>query len=109
MPSSLASAAICSVLRVILRVVSVMAVSRCLAILYLSMILLVLVDDLADLEPDLVRANQAAFGDRGQGLGERGLGGGEQFLAFAGPFFGEVGVAAGAEAFPGVVGVADLG
>src|SRR6266498_875620 len=84
MPSSLASAAICSVLRVILRVVSVMAVSRCLAILYLSMIL-------PTLSPILSAPTRRPSATAAR------------VLASA------VWVAAGDEAFPGVVGVADLG
>jgi len=41
--------------------------------------------------------------------GEEVLGGGEQLAAFAGPFVGQERVAAGDEAFAGVVGVGDLG
>jgi len=38
-----------------------------------------------------------------------GLGGGEEFLSFPGSEVGQGGVAAGDEAFAGVVGVIDLG
>ena len=70
---------------------------------------LVGVDDLADSEADLVRAGQPAGGDRGVDGGQQGLGGGEQLVALAGPRGGEERVAAGDQAFAGVVGVADLG
>ena len=70
---------------------------------------LVFVDHRADPEPDLVRAGQPAGGDRGEDGGQEVFGGGEQFAAFAGPFGGQERVAAGDQAFAGVVGVADLG
>ena len=69
---------------------------------------LVLVDDLADLEPDPVRTGQPAGGDGGD-RGPGCLRWREQLAAFAGPLGGQERVAAGDEAFPGVVGVADLG
>ena len=60
-------------------------------------------------EADLVRAGQPAGGDRGEDGGQQGLGGGEQLVALAGPRGGQERVAAGDQAFAGVVGVGDLG
>ena len=102
MPSRAASASIWAGLRVMVRVVSVMV--RCEVLGHL-----VLVDDLADPEPDLVRAGQSAGGDRGGDRGAGGLGGGQQLGAFAGALGGQGRVAAGDQPFAGVVGVGDLG
>src|SRR5665811_1768609 len=62
---------------------------------------LVRVPDLADLEPDLVRADQPAGGHCGDHGSQDGFGGGEQLAAFAGTFDGEERVAARDQAFPG--------
>ena len=70
---------------------------------------LVFVDEFADARADRGGAGQAAFGHGGDGRGECGLGGVEEVGAFAGPFGGQGGVAAGDESLAGVVGVADLG
>jgi hypothetical protein len=48
-------------------------------------------------------------GDGGGDRGEQGLGGGEQLAAFAGPFGGQGGVAAGDQPLVRVVRVGDLG
>jgi hypothetical protein len=70
---------------------------------------LVRVDDLADLDPDLVRAVEPAGRDGVDEGGTHLLGGVEQRGAFAGPFAGQGGVAAGDESLAGVVEVGDLG
>ena len=71
----------------------------------------VAVDHLADPQCDLVLAAQrAARSDGGSGDGgELFFGGGQQVLAFAGPLFGQGGVAAAHQPFAGIVRGGDLG
>src|ERR1035437_8710602 len=66
---------------------------------------LVPADDFADPDPDLAGPVQApGTGGGGGDLCQLGVGGVQQGQAFAGPLRGQGGVAAGDQAFPGVVG-----
>ena len=104
MPSSAASAEICSSLREKLKLSSVMARLEVLGHL-------VAVYDPAHPQGDLVLAPQGLVLalDGGADLAQVGLGGGQQLGALAGPLGGQGGVAAGDQAFAGVVGVGYLG
>ena len=66
-------------------------------------------DHLADLDPDLAGALQAAGADAGDEGGEQFLGGGQQVLALAGPVGGQHRVAAGDQPLAGEVRRGDLG
>ena len=70
---------------------------------------LVPADDLPDPDPDLAGTGQAPGNHGGGDLGQLGVGGLQQCQAFAGPLGSQGRVAARDQAFPGVVGVADLG
>src|ERR1019366_9468142 len=70
---------------------------------------LVPADDLTNPDPDLGGTGQAAGNDGGDDLGQLGVGGLQQGQASAGPLGGQGGVTARDQAFPRVVGVADLG
>src|ERR1019366_3908253 len=70
---------------------------------------LVPADDLAYPDPDLAGTAQASGIGCGDDLGQFRVGGFQQCQAFAGPLGGQGGVAAGDQAFPGVVRVGDLG
>jgi hypothetical protein len=70
---------------------------------------LVPADDLPDPDPDLSGADQSPSNHSGGDLGQLRVGGVQQGQAFAGPLLCQGGVAAGDQAFPGVVGVGDLG
>ena len=70
---------------------------------------LVPADDFADPDPDLAGAVQAPGSRGGDDLGQLGVGGFQQCQAFPCPLGGKGGVAAGDQAFGGVVRVGDLG
>ena len=70
---------------------------------------LVLADDLADPDPDRAGIEESSGVHGGGDLGQVGVGGLKQRGAFAGAFVGQGRVAAGHQAFVGVVRVADLG
>jgi hypothetical protein len=70
---------------------------------------LVLVDDRADRDADLVGAGQPARADAGDDGFQQFVGGGQQVVAFAGAFGGQQWVAAGDQPLAGELGVADLG
>jgi hypothetical protein len=69
----------------------------------------VLVDHLADGDPDLCGAGQPPGLHAGDDGGEQLLGGLQQVLAFAGAVGGQDGVAAGGQPLAGVVRAGDLG
>src|SRR5665647_1427224 len=70
---------------------------------------LVPADDFADPDPDLPGPVQAPRIHSGGDLGQLDVGGLQQRQAFAGTLGSQGGVAARDQAFPGVVGVGDLG
>ena len=68
-----------------------------------------LVDHLADLEPDLVGADEASLLNRRDDGGEGFFGGDQQLAALALAFFGQERIATSDQPFAGVVGMGELG